>query len=169
MTERPPEVELAELLPARGLTIATAESCTGGLVAHRITTVAGSSAYFLGGIVAYSNALKEALLAVPREVLERHGAVSRECALAMARGVRARTGADVGLATTGIAGPGGATPQKPVGLIYVACVTPAAEVCEECRGEGDRIHNITLAAEMALRLAVRLCRELPGAAPATSP
>lgn len=162
-TPEQPEQELADLLPQRGWTIATAESCTGGLVSHRITTVAGSSAYFVGGIVSYSNALKESLLGVSREVLERYGAVSRECALAMARGVRARTGADVGVSTTGIAGPGGATPTKPVGLVYIACVTPTGEVCEEHCWDGDRSGNIKRAAEAALRLAVRMTRDEPGA------
>src|SRR5690606_25849076 len=131
MSERPPEEQLARLASAKGVTIATAESCTGGLVAHRITTVAGSSAYFIGGVVAYSNELKQSLLGVPAAILERHGAVSRQCALAMAQGVRLRTGADIGVSTTGIAGPGGATPTKPVGLVYIACATPWGSECQE--------------------------------------
>lgn len=153
------EQQLTELLTARELTIATAESCTGGLIAHRITTVAGSSAYFLGGVVAYSNALKETMLDVPAAILEQHGAVSRECALAMARGIRARTGASIGLSSTGIAGPSGATPTKPVGLVYLACVTPFGEVCQEHRWRGDRIENIERSAEAALQLAVGLVRD----------
>lgn len=162
------ELQLADILTRQELTIATAESCTGGLVAHRITTVPGSSAYFVGGIVSYSNDLKERLLHVPREVLEQHGAVSRECALAMARGVRATTGADIGVSTTGIAGPGGATPTKPVGLVYIACVTPAGEACEEHRWDGDRASNIARTAEAALRLAVEMARRVPGTGAGTT-
>ncbi|MBX6341613.1 MAG: CinA family protein [Thermomicrobiaceae bacterium] len=163
MTERPPEWRLATLLPDRSLTLATAESCTGGLVAHRVTSVAGSSAYFIGGVVAYSNALKESLLGVPGEVLATHGAVSRECALAMAHGAR-RLGADIGVSTTGIAGPSGATPTKPVGLVYVACASPWGETCEEHRFQGDRIGNITAAAEAALSLLVRHVEETAASA-----
>jgi PncC family amidohydrolase len=132
------------------LTIATAESCTGGLVSHRITTIPGSSAYFLGGIVAYSNEVKHSLLAVPQDVLERFGAVSAECALAMARGVRERIGADIGISTTGIAGPGGATPTKPVGLVYIACSAPWGDYYEEHRFTGNRIETIRASAEAAL-------------------
>ncbi|HLI52251.1 MAG TPA: nicotinamide-nucleotide amidohydrolase family protein, partial [Thermomicrobiaceae bacterium] len=115
------EQRLFEVFTGKGLTIATAESCTGGLIAHRITTVSGSSAYFVGGVVSYSNALKQKLLGVTEETLRTAGAVSRECALQMAGGVRRLTGATVGISSTGIAGPGGATPTKPVGLVYIAC------------------------------------------------
>jgi PncC family amidohydrolase len=166
MPERSLEEQLARLAPAKGVTIATAESCTGGLVAHRITSVAGSSAYYVGGIVSYSNELKRSLLDVPAEILERQGAVSRECALAMARGVRARTGAGVGLSTTGIAGPGGATATKPVGLVYVACVTPWGEAYQELRWDGDRRENIARSAEAALAL---LLRQLDTPAAAAAP
>ncbi|MGH7787099.1 MAG: competence/damage-inducible protein A, partial [Candidatus Binatia bacterium] len=106
---------VGELLTARGATVAVAESCTGGLIGHRLTDVPGSSAYVLGGIVAYSNAVKQAQLGVPAETLAQHGAVSCETAEAMARGVRRALGAGVGLATTGIAGPSGGTAEKPVG------------------------------------------------------
>ncbi|MEW5761728.1 MAG: competence/damage-inducible protein A [Bacillota bacterium] len=114
------EVTVGDLLQAKGLTLAVAESCTAGLLGARITSVPGSSAYFAGGVIAYSNALKERLLGVPAETLARHGAVSEETAVAMVRGVRSVTGADVALAVTGIAGPGGGTPEKPVGLVYIA-------------------------------------------------
>lgn len=136
--------------------IATAESCTGGLVAHRIVTVAGCSEYFLGGVIAYSNALKESFLGVPRGMLEAQGAVSRETALAMARGIRAASGADVGVSTTGIAGPTGGTPTKPVGLVYIACVTPESEACEEHHFAGERLENIEYAANAALALTIVL-------------
>jgi nicotinamide-nucleotide amidase len=97
-----------------------AESCTGGIVAQKLTDVPGSSAYFLGGVVAYSNAAKQELLGVPAALLQEHGAVSEACARAMAEGVRARFGADLGVSTTGISGPDGGTPEKPVGLVHLA-------------------------------------------------
>ncbi|MDF1556518.1 MAG: nicotinamide-nucleotide amidohydrolase family protein, partial [Deferrisomatales bacterium] len=111
---------LGILLRDRGLTVATAESCTGGLVAKRITDEPGSSAYFLGGVVAYSNALKTSLLGIDPGLLAEHGAVSEEVAGAMAMGARERLGAECSIATTGIAGPAGGTAEKPVGLVYVA-------------------------------------------------
>ncbi len=101
-------------------TLATAESCTGGLLAHTITHTPGASAYFLGGVVSYSNAAKTDLLGVSKKILARYGAVSAEVAKAMARGVRARFKADFGLATTGIAGPSGGSAHKPVGTVYLA-------------------------------------------------
>ena len=103
----------------RGLTVAVAESCTGGLIAAAITEVPGSSGYFLGGVVSYSNSSKEALLDVPRALLEERGAVSREVAGAMASGARARFGSDLAVAVTGVAGPDGGTLDKPVGLVYL--------------------------------------------------
>ncbi|HVB63513.1 MAG TPA: CinA family protein [Nitrolancea sp.] len=144
------EEQLFDILTRERLSIATAESCTGGLLSHRITTIPGSSAYFLGGVVAYSNAVKLSVLAVPDEVLNRVGAVSAECALAMARGVRARIGTDIGVSTTGIAGPGGATPTKPVGLVFIACSTPWGDHYEEHRFTGNRIETIRASAEAAL-------------------
>ena len=122
------ELEIGERLRGSGRTLAVAESCTGGLLAMRITEVPGASEYFLGGIVSYANPAKERLLGVPGEVLARHGAVSEECARAMALGARAAFGADYALAITGIAGPGGATPEKPVGLAYIALAGPDGEV-----------------------------------------
>jgi len=115
-------------LKARGWSLATAESCTGGAVADRIVSVAGASAAFRGGIVAYDNAVKTALLAVPPAVLDAHGAVSEETAVAMARGARRALGADVAIATTGIAGPDGGTPEKPVGLVWFALASGDDEV-----------------------------------------
>ena len=108
------------LLRDRGLTISAAESCTGGLLMTRLTDVPGSSAYVLGGAVTYSNELKSLLADVPAAVIEAHGAVSEPVAVALADGIRARTGASLGLGITGIAGPGGATPDKPVGTVAIA-------------------------------------------------
>lgn len=127
------EYEVGRLLRATGWTIAVAESCTGGLIGHRLTAVPGSSDYFVGGIVAYSNEVKRRWLGVPEETLRRVGAVSEETARAMAQGVRERLQTDLGLACTGIAGPGGGTPEKPVGLVYVALAAP-----DEGRGERHR-------------------------------
>ncbi|MDH5298162.1 MAG: CinA family nicotinamide mononucleotide deamidase-related protein [Desulfobulbaceae bacterium] len=117
---------VGRLLRERRLTLALAESCTGGLVAHRVTAVAGSSDYFLGGVVAYSNELKEQLLGVDRATLVRFGAVSEETARAMADGARRVTGADLAVAVTGIAGPGGGSEEKPVGTVCFALATPEA-------------------------------------------
>lgn len=130
--------DIGARLVARGWTLASAESCTGGLIGHLITEVAGSSRYYLGGIIAYSNAVKQAQLGVPATVLLDHGAVSEATARAMATGVRHALQADVGLATTGIAGPGGATPTKPVGLVYVAVATPLGQHCLRFVFSGDR-------------------------------
>lgn len=117
--DRPVEEIVLALCRARGLTLATAESCTGGLVAARLTNVAGSSDVFRGAVVAYANDVKRDELGVPAELLERHGAVSAEAAAAMAHGVRERLRTDVAVAVTGIAGPGGGTPDKPVGLVHL--------------------------------------------------
>ncbi|MDQ2783874.1 MAG: CinA family protein [Chloroflexota bacterium] len=143
---------IGALLIAHRQTIATAESCTGGLVAARITGMSGSSAYFLGGIVSYSNDAKHRLLGVPDLMLERYGAVSVDVALAMARGVRRTVGTDIGIATTGIAGPTGATPTKPVGLVYIALAADGVERCQRYLWNGDRLSNVIASAEAALRL-----------------
>jgi nicotinamide-nucleotide amidase len=124
--ERGVEEMVLELSHARGWTLATAESCTGGMVAARLTSVPGSSAAFVGSIVAYSNDVKERELGVPAATLERYGAVSAETAAAMAAGARERLHADVAVAVTGVAGPAGGTPEKPVGLVYVYAETPEA-------------------------------------------
>jgi PncC family amidohydrolase len=153
---RVPEHPLAryvyERFVKRRLTLATAESCTGGLIGHLLTSVPGSSEYYIGGVIAYSNRVKQALLGVPEQVLRSVGAVSRECAEAMAKGARERFATDYAVATTGIAGPGGGTATKPVGLVYVACAGPHGVVVEEHRFTGDRWQNIELSAEAALRL-----------------
>ena len=146
------EEEIGALLVTRGLTLVTAESCTGGLVAHRITDVPGSSAYFLGGFVAYANEAKEGVLGVRHETLLTHGAVSEETALEMARGARQRLGAGLGISTTGIAGPTGGTPDKPVGLVYVALSASGVELCQRYVWQGDRLANKEQSAEAALQL-----------------
>lgn len=126
-------------LSQQSLTLTVAESCTGGLIGHRLTQVPGSSDYFEGGVICYSNRLKQDWLAVPESLLRQHGAVSARVAEAMARGIRARSGASLGLSVTGIAGPGGATPDKPVGLVYVGLATPDGEVrTKEFRFHGTR-------------------------------
>jgi len=126
------------LLASSRLTLATAESCTGGLISAKLTSLAGSSVFYKGGIVAYSNEVKEKLLGVPGEVLERYGAVSRETAFAMAHGVRRVIGADLGLAVTGIAGPSGGTPEKPVGLVYISLATADGQFCQRYIFPGNR-------------------------------
>jgi PncC family amidohydrolase len=128
----------AKLLIDRKLTIATAESCTGGLVAKRLTDIAGSTAYMERGVVTYSNKSKEELLSVPAEVLSEHGAVSRETAQAMAEGIRWNAKTDLGLSITGIAGPGGGTPSKPVGLVYIGLATPDGVTVKSFNFPGDR-------------------------------
>jgi nicotinamide-nucleotide amidase len=133
------EEVVGRLLSKRQLTIATAESCTGGLIAHRLTQVPGSSAYVERGVVCYSNRAKTELLGVPAPLITSHGAVSAEVAAVMAQGVRERAGVSVGLSVTGIAGPGGATPSKPVGLVYIALnADDGTAITREFRFHGER-------------------------------
>jgi len=136
--ERPVEALVLDACREQGLTLATAESCTGGLVAARLTSVAGSSDVFLGAVVAYANEVKARELEVPAEVLERHGAVSAEAAAAMAGGARRRLEADVAVAVTGVAGPGGGTPDKPVGLVYLHAEGPHGSQARRLDLPGDR-------------------------------
>jgi nicotinamide-nucleotide amidase len=145
--------ELAgELLSRHGLTVAVAESCTGGLLGDMLTDVPGSSTYFLGGVVAYHDDLKIGMLGVPPEVIRAHGAVSEECALLMARGIRSVTGADFGISTTGIAGPTGGTPAKPVGTVFVGFAGPDVEMVERFLWDGDRRENKRRSAQAALEI-----------------
>jgi competence/damage-inducible protein CinA-like protein len=136
--ERTVEALVLDACRERGLTLATAESSTGGLVAARLTSVPGSSDVFLGAVVAYADEVKARELDVPAEMLERHGAVSAETAAAMAEGARARLGADVAVAVTGIAGPGGGTPEKPVGLVYLHAEGPEGSLARRLDLPGDR-------------------------------
>lgn len=142
------------LLSEAGLKLAVAESCTGGLLGSRITDVPGSSAYFLGGVLAYADALKTLLLWVPPEVIRKHGAVSAECAAQMARGVLEVTGADIAIAVTGIAGPDGGSAEKPVGTVYITLVAPAVEQVERFEWHEDRTGNKRLSVEAALQMLV---------------
>lgn len=144
------ESEIGRLLAERGATLATAESCSGGLIAHRITNVSGSSAYFLGGVVSYSNEAKESLIGVSAGTLLAHGAVSEAVAREMAEGVRARFGSGYGAACTGIAGPGGGTAEKPVGLVYIGVAGPNETRVERCQFEGGREGIKQQTAERAL-------------------
>jgi nicotinamide-nucleotide amidase len=149
-------------LKARGLTVATAESCTGGLVSKRITEVSGSSAVFGCGVCTYANEMKTKLLGVPEDILAAHGAVSPETAIAMARGVRKLSGADIGVSTTGVAGPDGGTPEKPVGLVYVAVSSESAEKTLELRLSrgygGDREYIRYLSSSNALYTALEITK-----------
>jgi nicotinamide-nucleotide amidase len=154
--EQPIEAHVLALLRARGLTMATAESCTGGLVAARLTGVAGASGEFVGGVVAYSNESKISQLGVPEKLLAEHGAVSAEVAAAMARGARERLGAVVAVAVTGIAGPDGGTPEKPVGLVYLHAEGPDGGHGREFSFPGDRASIRARSAVGALHLVRRL-------------
>jgi PncC family amidohydrolase len=160
----PESAVLGRRLAELGLTVATAESCTGGLLGAALTAVPGASRYLRGGIIAYADAVKVDLLGVDPEVLARLGAVSAEVAAAMARGAAAVLGADLGLAITGVAGPGAEGSSKPVGLIHVAgCLEERVEAAE-LRESGDREGNRAAAVRAALDLGVRLVdgRVTPG-------
>lgn len=146
------ENEVVRLLTERKLTIATGESCTGGLIANRITNVAGSSACLLGSLVAYSNQVKERIAGVSGETLAQHGAVSAEVARELARGVRSLFEADVAVSVTGIAGPGGSTPGKPVGLTYIGICAVGYEQVAKHIWQSDRIGNKQQSADAALNM-----------------
>lgn len=142
--------ELHQLLSQYGLTLSLAESCTGGLIAARITEMPGSSAYFRGGVVAYSNQVKEALLQVPHALLLEHGAVSEPVARTMAEGLRALMGSDLALSVTGIAGPGGGTEEKPVGTVFMAVADQYGCQVEQFGFRGDRRQVRQQAVEQAI-------------------
>jgi nicotinamide-nucleotide amidase len=145
--------DLLAALEARGMTLATAESCTGGLIAAALTAIAGSSAVVTAGFVTYSNAAKAAMVGVREATLAGHGAVSEPVAREMAEGALARAGADVALSCTGIAGPGGATPGKPVGLVFVGCARRGAPTAVERHvfpGDRAAVRAATVAAALAM-------------------
>jgi PncC family amidohydrolase len=150
------EALVGTLLRQRGATVVTAESCTGGLIGSLLTDVSGSSDYYLGGVIAYSNEVKQHVLGVAAETLATAGAVSQESAIQMARGARRLLGADYALAVTGIAGPTGGTPQKPVGLVYIALAGPDVERCERHVWDRDRLGNKMLTARRALELLIEV-------------
>lgn len=160
MEESSPEHVIGRLLGGRnGITIATAESCTGGMVVARLTSVPGSSAYVLGGIVAYANDVKAHLLGVPAAILANPGAVSPECARAMAESARDRLGTSHAISTTGIAGPDGGTERKPVGLVYIGLAGPDGTTVERYVFPGDRQAIVTAACDRALAMLVSTIRE----------
>jgi PncC family amidohydrolase len=146
------EILLNQLLRERTLKLAAAESCTGGLIADRITNIPGSSEYFLGGIVAYAYEAKVKLLGVSWDTLQKYGAVSREIVIEMARGARIALGADLAVSVSGIAGPGGGLPDKPVGTTWVGLSAPDGDWARKFIWEGDRLRNKVLSAEAALQL-----------------
>ncbi len=156
--EKPLEFQIGPLLRASGLKLVVAESCTGGLVGHRITNVPGSSDYYLGSITAYAYEAKEHLLGVNHDTLVAYGAVSPQTAIEMARGARQALDADfgvehiLGLSVTGIAGPGGGTPTKPVGLVWFGFSTPTGEWTWSHVWPGDRVQNKEDSAEQALKI-----------------
>ena len=132
------EAEIAGIFRKKKKTLGIAESCTGGLVSHRITNVQGSSRYFKGGFIAYSDEVKMSVLSVPREMIRKHGAVSRQVARAMAEGVRRVLRTDCAASVTGIAGPGGGTPEKPVGLAYISVASGSRTRTRKVLCKGDR-------------------------------
>jgi nicotinamide-nucleotide amidase len=157
--EEPIEAHVLGLCRGRGWTLGTAESCTGGLVAARLTGIPGSSDVFRGGVVAYGNEVKEGELDVPAALLAEHGAVSPEVAAAMAQGARARLGVDVAVSVTGIAGPDGGTEEKPVGLVYLHAEGPAGGIGREFSFPGDRASIRARSVVGALHLVRRLAME----------
>lgn len=148
----PIEEAIGAQLKAKGYGLALAESCTGGLIAHRITNVPGASQYLLGGIIAYSNEVKVSILGVEKESIDSEGAVSEPVAKAMAEGVCERFNADLGIGVTGVAGPCGGTPDKPVGLVYIALAVPGATQVEQQIFTGSREAIKQQTAERSLEL-----------------
>jgi PncC family amidohydrolase len=146
------EKQIQEICRTRGLKVSTAESCTGGLISHRITDVPGSSEYFMGGIVAYSYEAKASLLGVSWETLNTKGAVAEETVLEMARGACQRLQTDIAVSVSGIAGPGGGTPEKPVGATWIGLVTSEGEWARHFVWDGDRAQNKEYSSEAALQL-----------------
>jgi PncC family amidohydrolase len=166
------EVQIGRLLIKKGLKLVIAESCTGGLIGHRITNIAGSSDYYLGSVTAYAYEVKQRLLGVKQETLTEHGAVSRETVIEMARGVRACLNADfplectVGISVSGIAGPGGSTPGKPVGLVWIGLSAREGNHAWRFLWKGNRVQNKEHSAQAALQL---LLDYLQGSLPPDTP
>lgn len=158
--DKPLEVIVGEMLLMHNLWLATAESCTGGLVGHLITNVSGSSSYYRGGVVSYANEAKVRLLGVNPETLEKFGAVSEQAVLEMARGVRKALNADIGISVSGIAGPTGGTPQKPVGTVWIGLSASNGELVNHDVWKGDRVAIKEQSAQAALRLVVEYLQKL---------
>lgn len=150
------EETLVKLLQEKQMTITTAESCTGGLIAGTIVNVAGASDVLNEGYVTYSNEAKQRLVQVKAETLKKYGAVSEETAREMALGVAQAANSDVALSATGIAGPGGGTEEKPVGLVYIGCCVGTEVRVKECRFSGNRLENRTETVKTALRMAIEM-------------
>ena len=146
------EEEVVELLARKHLTVTTAESCTGGLIAGTLINASGASDVLNEGYVTYSNEAKERLVHVSHETLERYGAVSAQTAQEMAEGAARAAGADAAVSATGIAGPGGGSVEKPVGLVYIGCCLNGRTVVKECRFNGSRMENRLRTVEMALTM-----------------
>ncbi len=157
-----PENLIGTLLRKRGLNIATAESCTGGLLADYLTNVPGSSDYFTGGVVAYAYEAKVALLHVSWDTLRAHGAVSRETVVEMARGVRTALGANIGISVSGIAGPGGGMPDKPVGTTWIGLSATDGDWARKYVWDGDRRANKEASAQAAMQFALDYLNGKPG-------
>lgn len=150
-----PALELLTLLDSQGLTVATAESCTGGNIAHLITSIPGSSSAMMGGVVAYSNQVKISILGVSAADIERYGAVSIPVVEQMAQGAQRAIGAQIAMATSGIAGPGGATPDKPVGTVCIAVATTHEVISQTCHFNGNRTSVIEQASKKAIAMAIQ--------------
>ena len=156
MVDRKLVNKVSDELKKHQVTVATAESCTGGLLAHTLTNISGSSEYFDQGVISYSNKAKMELLGVPEGLIKRHGAVSEEVAAAMAQAIQQRASVDYGLSTTGIAGPTGGTKEKPVGLVYIAIATKDSVVVKRYHFSGDRLSNKESSCNAALELLLEL-------------
>ena len=144
--------KISLILKDKKLTIASAESCSGGLISHTLTNISGSSDYFDRGIVSYSNKAKMELLGVPEDVLEKYGTVSEQVAKAMAEGIRTKSNVDIGLSTTGIAGPTGGTKEKPVGLVYIGLSTKDEVLVKKFQFSGNRLENKENTCKAALQM-----------------
>ncbi len=158
-SDQPLEARVGELLRARGLRLAVSESCTGGLIGHWLTNVPGSSTYYMGSVTAYSYEAKVRLLGVRWSTLEKYGAVSMETAIEMAHGVRLALAADIGISVSGIAGPGGGTPEKPVGTTWIGLSTPDVDEAWLYNWQGGRLQVKEQSARQALQLLVNYLEE----------
>ena len=152
MTDEQTLKRVSDLLKQKKLTVATAESCTGGLIAHSLTNISGSSDYFERGIVSYSNKAKIELLDVSEDLLIKHGAVSEQVAKEMAEGIRTKSNVNIGISTTGIAGPTGGTKEKPVGLVYIAVSTSDITIVKKFQFSGNRVQNKESTCSAALKM-----------------